>query len=123
MINLCKLIGHKRDTLIFVDDDRKYVIIDQSDCIRCGKPYKNEPIALNAQRDPKQGTRLLPCPLCGSKVHLTGTDCYPEEGIEVECSSSNCEYGVSVAVHGCDPTPSLKPIAIKTHNILWGDKC
>jgi len=122
MTNICKFIGHKRETLIFIDDDRKYVVFTKSDCLRCGKPSDDDPVALSARRDPIQKTRLLPCPLCSSPVHLVGTDCYPEEGIEVECDSPNCEYSLSLSLHSCSPVPSLKPAVTQAHNLLWGAK-
>jgi hypothetical protein len=38
-----------------------------------------------------------PCPKCGSKVELFGTDCYPEEGIGAECINMNCDYELTIS--------------------------
>lgn len=37
--------------------------------------------------------RFLPhCPKCNSQVIISGSNCYPEEGMAVECSQVNCDF-------------------------------
>lgn len=124
-MNLCSFIGHSRETVLLVDDDRKYVVFEQSDCLRCGEPSTREPMILEAKRDPKQSFRSLPCPICNSPTQLVGTDCYPDEGVSVECCNVNCDYELTVTAHGSVRTSnsfSLKPAAIVAHNTLWSNK-
>jgi len=35
-------------------------------------------------------TKVKPCPFCGCKVDICGSDCYPEEGYSYECRNLEC---------------------------------
>ena len=116
MLKRCRFFGHKREPLFFIDDDRKHIVIDQSDCLRCGEPSNSEPAFIRAHRDPQQTTRLLPCPECGSPTHLVET----KKGFDVECDF--CEYSMDVAIHGTVSKTNLRSVVIKAHNHLWENK-
>jgi hypothetical protein len=57
------------------------------------------------------------CPICNSKVRIIGSECYPEEGIEIECVDDNCKYALHVT---CDVRfDGLKVAAKKCHNFVY----
>lgn len=33
-----------------------------------------------------------PCPVCGARVEIFGSECYPEDGIQFECTKDGCDY-------------------------------
>ena len=37
------------------------------------------------------------CPICGSPVEVFGSDCYPIDGINIECTAVPCEYMLMVS--------------------------
>lgn len=51
---LCKFIGHLRDIEFTLSDDSKYVILDNSVCLRCGKPNDEEPHVFPIKRSQKK---------------------------------------------------------------------
>ena len=59
---------------------------------------------------------LLPCPICGQPTVAIGSECYPKEGISVECTSDTCEFeiGITCTVR----VDGLKEVAKKAHNII-----
>lgn len=58
-----------------------------------------------------------PCPKCGSKVELFGSDCYPEEGISAECMNLDCDYELSIS---CSiRTNFLRDTVREAHSIMW----
>lgn len=57
------------------------------------------------------------CPLCGSKVELFGTDCYPNEGIGAECMNLKCDYELEIS---CSVrTNFLRDTVREAHSILF----
>jgi len=38
------------------------------------------------------------CPMCGAEVQMFGSECYNEEGIEIECMNDDCDYRVIIRV-------------------------
>lgn len=42
---------------------------------------------------------LLPCPKCGSNVEITGSECYPDSGLLIECTHDNCDMMFLLSVN------------------------
>jgi hypothetical protein len=62
----------------------------------------------------------FPCPICGSKVTLFGTDCYPEEGISAECSNLECDYELKIS---CSKRIDCLREAVKNaHSFIYSRK-
>ena len=58
-----------------------------------------------------------PCPKCGSKVELLGSDCYPEAGISVECTNVKCDYELKIS---CSiRTNFLRDTVREAHSAMW----
>ena len=59
--------------------------------------------------------KLPPCPYCNSTVEMYGTECYPEEGIEIECTK--CEFNMYLSIP--KRTNKLKEITLELYiNLL-----
>ena len=57
-----------------------------------------------------------PCPKCGAKVELFGTDCYPDEGIVAECTNLSCDYELVIS---CSiRTNLLRDTVREAHSIM-----
>ena len=41
----------------------------------------------------------LYCPKCKSKITIYGSECYPDEGMSVECDNLDCDMEVSLKIN------------------------
>ena len=41
---------------------------------------------------------VLCCPKCKSKVIIYGSECYPEEGMSVECNNLDCDMEIELKI-------------------------
>ena len=57
------------------------------------------------------------CPKCNSKVEVCGSDCYPNSGIDIECTNDNCDYIITLK---CSERSNYQMETIKlVHDLLY----
>jgi hypothetical protein len=64
-----------------------------------------------------QSIRLSPkpCPKCGWPVKIFGSECYPEDGITIQCTQESCSYYLTMIMNY--RSDDLKQRAIIAHNL------
>ena len=58
--------------------------------------------------------KLKRCPKCQSKVEMSGSECYPESGIIIECSDLDCDYYMDI--QNSIRSNALRGALAKAHN-------
>lgn len=80
--------------------------------------YTKEQEELLEQIATESYSDLLPCLKCKSKVIIYGSECYPEEGMTVECNNHDCDFEMELTADM--RTDKLREALSTAWNILVG---